>query len=40
MINRITAFLDERNLPKDKKDLILNILKKTLTTENINKVEN
>ena len=40
MINRITAFLDERNLPKDKKDLILNILKKTLTNENINKVEN
>ena len=40
MIRRITAFLNERNIPKDKKELILTILKKTLTTKNINKVEN
>lgn len=40
MINRIEAFLEEKKLPKDKKDLIVRTLQNTLTTENINKVEN
>lgn len=40
MINRITAFLNEKNLPTAKKDLIINTLKNTLTTDNINKVHN
>lgn len=40
MIRKITAFLDEKNLPTDKKDLIIRTLQNTLTTENINKVEN
>jgi hypothetical protein len=39
MINRITAFLEERKIPKTKKELILNLLKKTLQNENINKSE-
>ncbi|MBK8443231.1 MAG: N-6 DNA methylase [Sphingobacteriales bacterium] len=40
LINRITAFLSEKNLPQDKKDLIIRTLSNTLLTENINKVEN
>jgi N-6 DNA Methylase len=40
IINRIKAFLDEKNLPKEKKDLIIRTLENTLTTENINRVEN
>lgn len=40
IIRKITAFLDQKGLPKDKKDLILRTLQNTLTTENINKVEN
>lgn len=40
VINRIEAFLEEKDLPKEKKDLILRTLKNTLLTENINKVEN
>lgn len=40
MTNRIEAFLNEKKLPKDKKDLIVRTLQNTLTTENINKVEN
>lgn len=40
LINRITAFLDEKNLPKEKKDLIIRTLSNTLLTENINKVVN
>ncbi|MFT4061424.1 MAG: N-6 DNA methylase [Edaphocola sp.] len=39
VIGRITAFLNEKGLPKDKKDLIIRTLQNTLTTENINKVE-
>jgi hypothetical protein len=39
IINRIEAFLAEKDLPKEKKDLIIRTLKNTLTTENINKVE-
>jgi hypothetical protein len=40
MIGRITAFLDEKKLPKEKKELIIRTLSNTLLTENINKVEN
>lgn len=40
MFRKIDAFLEEKDIPSDKKDLILSTLKKTLTTENINKVEN
>jgi hypothetical protein len=37
---KIKAFLDEKNLPEEKKDLIIRSLSNTLLTENINKVEN
>ena len=40
IINRIKAFLGEKQIPKDKKDLIIRTLENTLTTENINKAEN
>lgn len=40
IINRIKAFLSEKNLPQDKKELIIRTLSNTLLTENINKVEN
>jgi len=40
LINRINAFLDEKELPKAKKEFIERTLSNTLLTENINKVEN
>ena len=40
IIGRINAFLKEKKLPQDKKDLIIRTLSNTLLTENINKVEN
>lgn len=40
MINRITAFLNEKNIPQEKRNLIINSLSNTLLTGNINKVEN
>ena len=40
IIRKIKAFLDEKGLPQEKKDLIVRTLQNTLTTENINKVEN
>jgi hypothetical protein len=40
IVRKIKAFLDEKDIPKEKKDLILRTLENTLTTENINKVEN
>lgn len=40
IISRITAFLDKKGLPQDKKDLIIRTLSNTLLTENINKVVN
>jgi len=40
LINRIKAFLVEKKLPEEKKDLIIRTLSNTLLTENINKVEN
>lgn len=40
ILQKIDAFLDEKNLPKEKRDLIYRTLQNTLTTDNINKVEN
>lgn len=40
MLRKIKAFLGEKNLPKEKKDLIIRTLQNTLTTNNINRVEN
>ncbi len=40
IVRKIKAFLNERNLPEGKKQLIVRTLENTLTTENINKVEN
>ena len=40
LINRITAFLNKKELPQEKKELIIRTLSNTLLTENINKVEN
>ncbi|QIM63080.1 restriction endonuclease subunit M [Pasteurellaceae bacterium Orientalotternb1] len=40
VINKIEAFFEEKQLPKDKKDLIIRTLSNTLLTENINKSEN
>jgi len=38
IVRKIAAFLQEKNLPKEKKDLIIRTLQNTLTTDNINKV--
>jgi hypothetical protein len=40
LIRKIKAFLKEKNLPSEKKDLIIRTLSNTLLTDNINKVEN
>jgi hypothetical protein len=40
ILRKIQAFLDEKSIPKEKKDLIIRTLQNTLTTDNINKVEN
>ncbi|WP_304285914.1 class I SAM-dependent DNA methyltransferase [Porphyromonas endodontalis] len=40
ILRKIKAFLQEKAIPSEKKDLILRTLQNTLTTENINKVEN
>lgn len=40
MMRKIKAFLSEKALPEEKKDLILRTLQNTITTNNINKVEN
>lgn len=40
VVRKIKAFLSEKKLPKEKKELIIRTLQNTLTTENINKVEN
>ncbi len=39
IVRKIEAFLEHKELPKEKKDLIVRTLQNTLTTENINKVE-
>ena len=40
ILRKIKAFLNEKNLPKEKRELIVRTLQNTLTTDNINKVEN
>lgn len=40
IVRKISAFLNEKNLPKEKKNLIIRTLQNTLTTENINKIDN
>lgn len=40
IIRKIEAFLAEKELPKEKKELIIRTLQNTLLTDNINKVEN
>lgn len=40
ILRKIKAFLNEKNLPQEKRELIVRTLRNTLTTDNINKVEN
>lgn len=40
ILRKIKAFLNEKNLPHEKRELIIRTFQNTLTTENINKVEN
>jgi len=40
IVRKIKAFLNEKNIPQEKNDLILRTLQNTLTAENINKVTN
>ena len=40
IIRKIKAFLDEKNLPQEKKDLIVRTLSNTILTDNINKPTN
>ena len=40
ILRKIKAFLNEKNLPQEKRELIVRTLQNTLTTDNINKVEN
>ena len=40
ILQKIKAFLREKNLPQGKQELIVRALQNTLTTENINKAEN
>lgn len=40
ILRKIKAFLNEKQLPQEKKDLIVRTLANTLTTDNINKPEN
>lgn len=40
ILRKIRAFLNEKQLPQEKRELIIRTLENTLTTDNINKVEN
>jgi hypothetical protein len=40
ILRKIKAFLNEKSLPQEKRDMIIRTLQNTLTTDNINKVEN
>lgn len=40
ILRKIKAFLNEKSLPKEKRNLIIRNLQNTLTTDNINNVEN
>ena len=39
-MRKIEAFLNEKNLPVEKKDLIIRTLSNTILTDNINKISN
>lgn len=40
IVRKIKSFLSEKEIPNEKRDLILRTLENTLTTENINRIEN
>ena len=40
ILRKIQAFLNEKKLPQEKREMIIRTLQNTLTTDNINKVEN
>ncbi len=40
IVRKIKTFLDEKDLPQEKRDLVVRTLQNTLTTENINRVIN
>ena len=40
IMRKIDAFLNEKKIPKEKRELVIRTLENTLTTDNINKVEN
>lgn len=40
ILRKIKAFLNEKNLPQEKREVIVRTLQNTLTTDNINKVDN
>lgn len=40
VVRKIKSFLNEKDIPTEKRELILRTLQNTLTTENINKVQN
>lgn len=40
ILRKIIAFMDEKEIPKEKKELVISTLKNTLVNENINKIEN
>lgn len=40
LLSKIKSFLGQKNIPREKRDLILRTLNNTLTDENINKVKN
>ncbi|MGM9818705.1 MAG: class I SAM-dependent DNA methyltransferase [Paludibacteraceae bacterium] len=40
IVRKIKAFLNEKQLPEEKRNMIIRTLENTLTTDNINKVEN
>ena len=40
IVRKIKSFLSEKDIPNEKRDLILRTLENTLTTENINRIEN
>ncbi len=40
LVRKVKAFLNEKKLPREKKELIVRTLQNTLTTDNINRVEN
>ena len=39
-MRKINAFLNEKKIPKEKREVVIRTLENTLTTDNINKVDN